>query len=315
MPTDLPVLVLIAVAATAVAVAVLRRTSERDEGNGNRGSQAHRPGILAGFVDMVDASIGLYMVRRLLGRPTMTRADGRAERARVALATADEAEARRTRLAGLATVAPKRLVVAGTAASHSPQDRPTLQAHPVAVDGVSAPVWARGSSVPRAAAVVAVALVGAFAVAFAIWPRPVGGVLSSTGTPAPPSPTPDPPTSTPIQTDSPAVALPSVEPTAVVDSTPGPTSAPTSAPTATPTAAPTATPGATRTPRPTVRPTSTPRPTPRPSATPSPTPKPTATPTPTSAPTATPTPDPTPDPTPSPTPTPPNPTPDPTPTP
>src|SRR5687767_15321328 len=120
MPTDLPVLVLIAVAATAVAVAVLRRTTERDEGNGNRASQAHRPGIMAGVVDIVDGSIGMYMIRRLMGRPTTTRADGRAERARVALAAAEEAEARRAGVAGPAIVAPTRLVVAGTAASHSP---------------------------------------------------------------------------------------------------------------------------------------------------------------------------------------------------
>ena len=75
MPTDLPVLVLIAVAATAVAVAVLRRTAQHETGAVRPPSQAHRPGLLAGAMDTLDASIGMYLLRRILGRSTTTRAE------------------------------------------------------------------------------------------------------------------------------------------------------------------------------------------------------------------------------------------------
>src|ERR687898_347893 len=115
MPADLPVLVLIAVAATAVAAAVLRRVAERDDPDLHPGSHAHRPGAFASAADIVDASIGMYMARRLLGRPTASRADGRAERAQIARA-ADEARGRKGGSTRPAAVAPTRLVVAGTAA-------------------------------------------------------------------------------------------------------------------------------------------------------------------------------------------------------
>jgi hypothetical protein len=319
MPTDLPALVLIAVAAPAVAVAVLRRTAQHEAANGLPTSQAHRPGILAGAVDLVDASIGMYMIRRMLGRPTTTRAEGRAERARVALAAAEEA-ARRASVAGPSVVAPTRLIVAGTAASHSPRELRDRQAHPLAVTPPM-PVWRRGSAMSRQGRVVAAGLVGVLVVgfvgAFALWPRPGGGVLSATGTPAP-SPTSDVPSSTPISTDSPTPSAPTVEPTSDVIATPSPTTAPTTDATPTPTAVPTATPAATRTPRPTARPTNTPRPTahptPTPTATVGPTPTPSPSPTPVATPTPMPTPGPTPAPTPEPTPAPtPEPTPDPTP--
>src|SRR5688500_13064638 len=148
---DLPILLLIAVTAGGAALAVFLRTdaggNETENGNRNRGSQAHRPGVLAGAADIVDASIGMYLARKALGRPTTTRAEGRAERARAALAAAEE-DRRRAGVLPPAVVAPTRLVVAGTAASHSPRDKPDRQAHPVTPRTV-VPVWTRRVSVSR----------------------------------------------------------------------------------------------------------------------------------------------------------------------
>src|SRR5688572_16603188 len=181
---DLPILLLIAVVAGGAALAAFLRTEAgghgTELGNGNRVSQAHRPGVLAGAADIVDASIGMYLVRKALGRPTTTRAEGRAERARAALAAAEE-DRRRAGVLPPAVVAPTRLVVAGTAASHSPQDLPDRQAHPVAARTV-VPVWARRAPVSREAAFLAVGLVVVAVAAFAIWPRNEGDVLSATGT-------------------------------------------------------------------------------------------------------------------------------------
>jgi hypothetical protein len=308
---DLPILLLIAAAAGGTALAVFLRTDAGSHGTGNgngtRASHAHRPGVLAGAADIVDASIGMYLVRKALGRPTTTRAEGRAERARVALAAA-ESERRRAGAAGPAIVAPTRLVVAGTAASHSPRDLPDRQAHPVAARSV-VPVWTRRASVSREGALALAGLVAVVVAAFAIWPRNEGGVLSVTGTPAPPSPSAAVSSPTPLPTETPS---PTVVPSGVASATPSATAVPT--PTPTPTDAPTATATATVTvtPRPTARPTITPRPTTRPSPKPTPTPTPTPAPTPkpTPAPTPVPTPEPTPGPTPEPTPAP---TPEPTP--
>jgi hypothetical protein len=304
---DLPILLLIAVVAGGAALAAFLRTDAGTRGteNGTRVSHAHRPGVLAGAADIVDASIGMYLVRRALGRPTTTRAESRAERARAVLAAAEE-DRRRAGVLAPAVVAPTRLVVAGTAASHSPRDVPDRQAHPVAAHTV-VPIWMRRGPVSREGAFAAAGLVVVLVAAFAIWPRNEGGVLSATGTPAPPSPAGEAssPSARPIDSPSPTAAssvLASATPTPTTDATPTPTAAPTAR--------------ATATPRPTARPTNTPRPTARPTAKPTATPKPTAEPTPepTPAPTPEPTPIPTPVPTPEPTPIPtPEPTPEPTP--
>ena len=312
MSTELPILVLVAIVAVAAAWAVFRRTELGEAGNGHRVSQAHRPGFVAGLVDMVDVSIGLFMIRRLMGRSTASRADGRAERARLALAAAEEDDARRAGLVGPMNAAPTRLVVAGTAASHSARELRDRQAHPVAGQAV-VPVWTSRARLSPAGAMAALGLVAVTVAAFAFWPRTEGDVLSATGTPAPPSPSADLATATPLPTESPT---PTPQPTPVVTEGPGPTEPPTVEPTPTAAATPmrTTVPTATPTPRPTVRPTATPRPTVRPTATPRPTAKPTASPTATPAPTPTPPPTPPPTPAPTPPPTPP-PTPDPTPVP
>ena len=291
MPADLPVLALIAVVAAAVAGGVLRRIGEREGA-----SQAHRSGFVAGLVDLVDASVGAFLLRRLVRRPTTTRAEARAERSRLALAGA-MADARRAALGGPAVEPPTRLVVAGTAASHSPDDLLDRQAHPLT--GTTGVVvrsrWSasRGGGVLAAASLVAVLVAG-----FGLWSRNEGHVLSSMGTPAPPSAAAAPAAATPDPSPTPTAH---VEPTASATASPTPTAPPTTAPTTRPTATPTARPTATPTPRPT----KTPKPTttPKPTARPTPTPAATATPTPTPAATPTPTPPPpTPVPTPVPTP-------------
>ncbi|MBA2299446.1 MAG: hypothetical protein H0W22_01600, partial [Chloroflexi bacterium] len=207
MPADLPILALIAVVAIAVALTVFRRTEARGAGNGHRASHAHQPGMLAGFTDVVDASIGMFMIRRLLGRSTVTRADGRAERSRQALATEEES-ARRSVVGGPMTAPPTRLVVAGTAASHTQRDLPDRQAHPVAAHA-AVPAWTSRVRVSPGA-MAAVGLVAVFVAALAIWPRTEGGVLSATGTPAPPSPTADITSASPPPTAAPT---PTIEPT------------------------------------------------------------------------------------------------------
>jgi hypothetical protein len=286
-------------------VAVLDRT-----GASSRTAQAHRRGPVGRFVDVVDASIAMYLVRRALGQGTATRAEGRVERARQALAAADE-DARRAGAGGSAAIAPTRLVVAGTASTHTVRDLRDRQAHRLAAaapDPVRRPSVGLSRGGALAAAGLSAVLIGGFIGGFILWPRSEGAVLSATGTPGP-SPSAGLPSGTPAVAETP---LPTVAATATASST--------AAPTLSPTAAPTPTPTATRTPRPTARPTSTPRPTARPTAHPTPTPSPTATPTaaPTPAGTPAPTPQPTPAPTPQPTPvsTPvptPDPTPDPTP--
>jgi hypothetical protein len=299
MPADLLVLALIGLVAAVVAWAVFDRT-----GADNRSAQAHPRGFLGRFADTIDASIAMFLVRRVLGQGTTTRADGRAERARLALAATEE-DARREGTAGPAGVAPTRLVVAGTAASHTVRDLRDRQAHRLA-GAAPAPVWRPSVAVSRSGALAAAGIAAVVIGGFVLWPRPEGAVLSATGTPGP-SPTLDLSAASPVVVDTPT---PAVAPTSAAGVTGSPTPPATASPTAGATTAPTPTP--IRTARPTARPTNTPRPTARPTPTASPTATPTAAPT--AAPTPAPTPEPTPVPTPEPTPVPtPDPTPEPTP--
>jgi hypothetical protein len=283
---DLPIVLLIAALAFGTALAVYLRTDAT--------SQAHRRSVLEGAVGIVDASIAMYMVRKALGRPTSTRAERATERARLAILA--EADRRRAGAAGPAAVAPTRLVVAGTAASHSPRDLPDRQAHPVD-GGPVVPIWARRSTVPREGVIALAGLAVVMIAAFAIWPRDAGGVLSATGTPAASSPADAVSPSTPISSPS-----PTVQPTAVATATASPTASPTPTPEPTPTPTATPRPASRSTPRPTPRPTVRPTATPKPPATSEPTP--TQTPEPTPTPTPQSTPEPTPEPTPAPTPVP-----------
>jgi hypothetical protein len=151
--------------------------------------QAHRRGPLARFGAILDASVGMLMLRRALGRSTMTRADRAAARLQAETEAVEEqaiADAYAARLAAAAggrppASRPTRLVVAGTAAeAPRPEDR-DRQAHPVGGVAVvpvigRARLWRDGAI---AVAVLAAVLVGAIA----ILPGADGEVLPATGTP------------------------------------------------------------------------------------------------------------------------------------
>jgi hypothetical protein len=312
---DLLVLALIVAAAVVVAVLIRQRTGERGVAGRSR-AQAHRPSPLWLLVDVVDGSRAAYVLRERLGRPTVTLAERRAERARaLALAAEEGARWRATASEPQSTTPPAHLVIAGTAASRSPRERPRIQAHPL----TAAPVAGRAPLVPLRGSAMREGLFAAGALGVVLvavilfWPRDASGVLSSSGTPD--ASTAPAISATPTET---ATAAPTDAPSSEPPATAPPTATPSPTPTATPTPTPrvTATPRPTRTPRPTPTPTPTPTATPAPTPTPTPTPTaaPTPTPTATAAPTPTPTstataaptptPTPTPEATPSPTPTP-----------
>lgn len=288
-------------------------------------AQAHRRGPLARFGTLLDDSVGMFMLRQALGRPTSSRADQAARRARraeeIEVAVMAEASRRAAALGRPAPVAPQRLVVAGTAAPAPDAEHRDRQAHPVPAVGV-VPVWAERAQLARrhrtrlwrdtavAVGVLAVVLFGATRF---LGGSGAGNVLSATGTPDPtsgasssarasggpsPSPSSAPPASASASASAVASGVATTSPTATATPTPTRTPRPTATPTATPR------PTARVTPRPTVQPTPTPAPTGTASATPAPSPTPDPTPSPTPDPTQDPTPDPTPAPTPDPTPAP-----------
>jgi hypothetical protein len=328
MPTELLIILAGVVLAVVVGwIALHRSVPSAPAPTG----QAHRRGPLAAFGAVIDASVGMLMLRRALGRSTATRAERAAARFRAqadaeeAAAVADAYAARLAAAAGRPVATrPTHLVVAGTAAER--QGERGVHAHPVAPAAIAAvvaspivPAWAVASTRRRlwrdsalAIAALAVVLIGVILVL----PGDEGGVLSATGTPpssddlvilpgGSPSPTVDTespsPSTVPTPSDS---GTPTPTPTATPTATPEPTARPTARPTVRPrrtpkpTAEPTAAPTDAPTPTPTIEPTPTPTPTPTAEPTPEPTPEPTA------EPTAEPTPEPTPEPTAEPTPAP-----------
>jgi type VI secretion system secreted protein VgrG len=237
-----------------------------------------RGGPAGSVRSMVDRSVGMLVVRRLLNRPDPYAA---------ALPPPVEAPAA---TAERVPTRPTRIVVSGTP-------------RPVSVRG-PAPAATRLRLARDAGGM----LVGVGAVVLlAMIVLPSGGVLGSTAPPEPPaqvtfgSPNQPPgsapavvpqasrleplllPSTTPPRTEAPTAVLSTASPTTVA-----PEATATRSPTATPTRRPPSTP-----------PPATPKPTPSPKPSPSPTPTPTSTPTPTPEPTESPpSPDPTPDPTP-----------------
>jgi hypothetical protein len=267
--------------------------------------EAPKRGALDGALDVIDRSIGMYLLRRLTGRPKTTKPPTSDEPA-VAL-SADEVA--------------YRIGVTGTQnpAPHEPSvpQSPLVGGPPAAAvpglgrlsPGLTRTATPRTPGAPRerlvrdsGVALLALVVVGLVAVLF--WPHgptgePQGSVFVVDRAVVTPSPTGEVDAATAENSGEPETPGESAEPTQPV--TPGSTSA-------------IAPPAAKATPRVTLRPGQTPTPTPR--ATPKPTPTPTATPS--STPDITPTPTPTPEPTPTLTPTPeptPTPTPEPTPTP
>lgn len=311
MPVELLIIALGVVGVVLVGALALRRAASTD--------QAHPRGPLARFGALLDGSVGMFMLRQALGRPTSSRADQAARRARraeeIEAAVMAEAARRAAALGRPVPVAPSRLVVTGTAAPHPDAEHRDRQAHPIPAAGV-VPVWVERTRRDRqhrarlwrdtalAVGALAIVLFGATRLLGGAGP---GDVLSATGTPGLPGGSSAPASFT--ATASPD-ATASDQPSAAASAPPtaAPRASPTASPTPTPTASPTPSPRPTPriTPRPTVRPTPPPTPPPTPAATPTPAPEPTPTPTvePTPAPSAEPTPTPTAEPTPPPTPTP-----------
>lgn len=185
MPTDWLAVAMIAIVALVVASTVGRRAGEHADRRAGRRTtaQAHRRGPVGAALDLVDASVAMYAVRRRLGLSTVTRAERRAEDARVA-AIAQAESIRRQRLGLPPTAPPTRLLVSGAT-------RSSLTDPPIMTRGVSIGVADRSRTLRIEVAAAALALVGVLAIVAAIWPRDEGGVLSATGSPSgPTSPAP-----------------------------------------------------------------------------------------------------------------------------
>ena len=260
-----------------------------------------KPGAVDGALDVVDRSIGMYLLRRLTGRPTTSKPPPPDEPA-VAL-SADEV-AYRIGVAGTPqpathVAAPKSPLVGGpTATAVTAAARPTA--------GLARPTTPGAPVAPRerlvrdsGVALLALVVVGLVAVLF--WPHdptgePRGSVFVVNREVVTPSPTGEVEAATAENSGEPETPIASAEPTGPL--TPG--STPGTHPTAKPTPRVTLRPGQTPTPTPRTTPTPTSNPTTTPSSTPdvTPTPTPDVTPPPTPEPTPTPTPEPTPTPTP-----------------
>lgn len=222
------------------------------------------PGGRTGLGDIVDASLGMYLFRRILGRPTTTRAQQRYEEASSIAATQ-----RLHREFGIEPIqqahpiTPTRLVVSGAVAGSA--HGPAAGAHP---RGRSQRTQlARDGAIAFAMFAVIALVVGGFVT---FWRGGEGAVLQASATPqaslvAAGGPSANPSPSLTVVPSPTAMPSPTPAPTA----TPTPSPSPTPPPTPEPTPAPTATPA----PDPTSAPTATPAPTPK--ATPKPTPVPT----------------------------------------
>jgi hypothetical protein len=222
-----------------------------------------------GLGDVVDASLGMYLFRRIFRRPTTTRAQRRYEEASTIAATQ-----RLHREFGIEPVqqahpiTPTRLVVSGAVAgsANGPDEVPLPRARSQRTQ------LARDGAIAFAMFGVIALVVGGFVT---FWRGGEGAVLQASATPQAslvaaggPSASPSPsPTVIPTPTASPS-------PTPTPTATPSPSPSPTPAPTAEPTLAPTSTPAANPAAVPTATPAPTPKPTPKPTPVPTPAPPP-----------------------------------------
>jgi hypothetical protein len=249
---------------------------------------------------VVDESVGMYMVRQALRRPTASAADREAARAEADAKAEQDVIAYRIGVPGAPPpTVPTRFVVSKA----PPQAHPIPPVVPVATRPVASarPMARKSGALPlqrRIAGVMTVLVVVLAAFAAQSLPRgPQGGVLSATGTPGGSEEASGDPGASGASSDPGAASsqdagssdLP-VAPTSIGASA-GAASTPPPPGVATHAAAPPA-PAATprRTPRPTARPTPRPTPAPTPTPTPAPTPRPTHPPRPTPTPTSEPTP-------------------------
>lgn len=233
------------------------------------GDQARprEPQARSGLGDIVDASLGMYLFRRMLGRPTKTKAQRRYEEASSIVATQ-----RLHREFGIEPVqqahpiTPTRLIVSGAVAgsAHGPDPAPHPQSRSQRGQ------LARDGAIALAMFGVIALVVGGFVT---FWRGGEGAVLQASATPQAslvaaggPSASPSPsPTIAPSPTTSPS-------PTPAPTATPSPSPSPTPEPTVEPTRAPTATSAPDPTPAPTATPAPTPKPTPKPTPVPTPAP-------------------------------------------
>jgi len=263
-----------------------------------------RRGPLHVLWGVIGASIGMYLVRRLLGRPSVSSPNGPPDQ--VASLDEDDIAGRIGAVAapGPVVTRPTRIVVAGSAVTAS-----------VGITRSTAGTDAQSSSPGpdrrrfyRDTSLAVAGLVAVVLLAVVVLPSLGAGngqVLSATGTPESSDGGVVAVTASPPPADVVVVITPSPNPTVARTLPPAPSVRPAVAATPRPTPRPTR--------KPTGRPVATPRPTPMPPSRATPTPAPTATPTPTPTPApATPTPAPTAAPTPTPTPDPATPTPAPT---
>jgi hypothetical protein len=293
---------------------------ERASMPGSTGGTGEEPKpAVDGARDVIDRSIGMYLLRRVASRRPIKPTTDDAELASAVL-TADEV-AYRIGAAGAdhparrdVTAPPARVGAAAVADEAAPAGAARLTPGPTYRTSSGGPPAPRERLV-RDSGIALLALAGVGLAAFAFWPHPPAGepessffvVNRAVVTPEPTGEV-DAATSEPSVDVSIDPATPAVSAQPTTPTRPDPTTAGSAAPRARPTArltprpATTTAPTATRTPTPppgpTVKPTAKPTPTPAPTGTPPPTPEPTEPPTP--EPTAPPTPDPTPEESPSP---------------
>jgi len=297
-------------------------------GTGGTGEEP-KPAV-DGARDVIDRSIGMYLVRRLTGRSTSKPTTDDADMASAVL-TADEV-AYRIGAAGAEHSARRDVAAAtpvvGAATVDDDADASDRLSRGRASPGPTHATTRRAAAAPRErlvrdSGIALIALAGIGLAAFAIWPHPPAGepessmfvVNRAVVTPGPTgevdAATNEPSVDASTDPAAPAITVepdPSLQPDRTTAAGGDPRARPTARPTPRPATAtaPTATRTATPPPGPTVKPTGTPAPTGTPEPTVKPTPSPTVTavptdtPPPTEEPTATPTPDPTPEESPSP---------------
>ena len=256
-----------------------------------RPNHAHRPGPFEGALDVIDRSIGMYLVRRLTGRPTTRPSDhigpttpltsdevayriGVADAPlppprNVPAAPAPAGSAERAASARAAAGATATAKAARTSAARRPV--PVAVVPPADRSPLAPPVAPPAPAAPRVRLVrdAGIALMGLAAlglVGILVWPKGPGGpptgshfaVVRASVTPrasaaAQTQATPilEPPASLDVLTPAPT---PEPTPVPLVAATPRPTPKPTPRPTPKPTAAPTPKPTAAPTPKPTATP-------------------------------------------------------------
>jgi outer membrane biosynthesis protein TonB len=263
MPLELIVIAFVVIAFVAIAA----RFAPRDESGARR------------LPRMIDESVGMYMVRKALGRSTEAASDRAAAPAETAEQVTEDAIAYRIGIPGAPPpTLPTRFVVSKA----PPQAHPIPPVMPVATRPVSggAPQARRSGALPmqrRLAGVVTVLIVLLVGMAALSLPRgPEGQVLSATGTPGGSRLAAIP---TPTQTELASEFVPA--PASASDTPPAQPSASASAEVVTQApVTPTPVPSSRRVPPPTPRVTPPPTPKPTPPPTPKPTPNPTPPPTP-----------------------------------